>query len=237
MKQNIKVTDDYKIFRRIKGNRQLSKSHIKNLVKVFEKDKNVLAYDPVLVNEELEVIDGQHRVEAAKLAKAPVYYIIYKGLKLKDVQALNSNTKPWTPMDYAVSYSENGDVNYQLYIDFALAYPFNHDVLRTVLSQNRCKSLAFKQGNFQIYNIKGATDFFDRLVTFKPFSKKFNNRSFALAFQKLFANPDYDHDHMIEQLHKHPEMLNDHSDPISYLRELEAIYNLNARGENRVRFF
>src|SRR5687767_13196050 len=135
---NIKITKDYSVFKRIKGNREVYPQHVKNLVESFKGNPDILSYNPVLVNDRFEVIDGQHRIAAAKKLNIPVYYIVHKKLGLKDIQGLNSGTKPWGPMDYAKCYAELGKISYQIYVDIAEDYPFGHDILRLVLSEGRC---------------------------------------------------------------------------------------------------
>ncbi len=236
---SIKSTQDYTIFKRIKGNRDIYKSHVKTLTEMFKYKPNTLSYNPVLVNDKLEVIDGQHRIEAAKKAKAPVYYIIQKDLGLKDIQALNSNTKPWGPIDYAKSYEELGKNDYRLYVDFAVVdFPgFSHDLYRHVLSQGRCNYTMFKQGNFQIWQIHKASDFFRQIEDFEPYYKKYKSNPFAYAFLKMFNHKDYHHATMVQSLQKNKQLTNSHVDMADYLRELEAIYNLNLHSANKIRFF
>lgn len=240
MKTDIKCTEDYSIFKNIKGNRELNKRHIKNLVHALgvnkSKMKDSLAYNPILVNDKLEVIDGQHRLAAAKELAIPVYYIIYKGLELKDVQKLNSNTKSWNPMDYAKSYALLGYLNYQLYMDAADSYPdLNHDVLRYVLSAGNSSGGDFKQGKFHIWDVKDGWNFMEELQQVKPYFKHFSNRSFAFAFYKATHNPDYNHDIMMRALKNRGYTLAGTGSIPDYLRQIETIYNFNLK--DKVRFF
>lgn len=90
----VKMTKDYMRFKRIKGNRKLYPGHVEYLRQVLLDKPDMLSYNPILVNERFEIIDGQHRLIAAEKAEVPVYYIMHKNLKLRDIQALNSGTKP-----------------------------------------------------------------------------------------------------------------------------------------------
>ena len=68
-------TSDLSIFKQIDGNRVPNLQHIKRLadsIRVYGMKCN-----PILVNERMEVIDGQHRLMAAKEVKSFVYYIKY----------------------------------------------------------------------------------------------------------------------------------------------------------------
>lgn len=243
-KSDIKITKNYSSFKRLKGNRKLYPKHIKMLADAFKGKPDVLSYNPVVVNEKMQVIDGQHRIEAARKADIPVYYIMHKNLKLKDVQALNSGTKAWAPMDYALSYMELGKLDYQLYVDIAEDSPFSHDILRFVLSGGRCNIHMFKSGGFQMWNTLRATDFLDRTCDFKDFYKAYTDKTFVMAFYKVYfkdngrtVREEYNHEYMLQQLTKEPNVINNWFEVADYLRELEAIYNSGLKDEHKVRFF
>ena len=59
-------TTDYDIFKGIVGNRKVEKKHVEMLTGAIDRN-NLLNVRPIIVNEEMMVIDGQHRLEAAKL--------------------------------------------------------------------------------------------------------------------------------------------------------------------------
>lgn len=67
-------TTDYSIFKNVNFNRDRKKSHILRIKKTIQKE-NLLHLHPILVNENMEVIDGQHRLEAAKELALEIYYI------------------------------------------------------------------------------------------------------------------------------------------------------------------
>lgn len=114
MSRTIQSTTDYTTFKTLGSNRRLSKPHVKRLVATFEGNPRSNAYNPILVNEDFEIIDGQHRVAALSELKLPVYYIIGSGLTIEDAQAINAGAKPWSPMDYARSFSDQGKSAYTL---------------------------------------------------------------------------------------------------------------------------
>ena len=80
-------TYDYEIFKRMKGNRVVNNSHVKNLVKSMQEK---YLPQPLTVNEDMEIIDGQHRFAAAMELNLPIYYQIINGTTISDVQRLNT---------------------------------------------------------------------------------------------------------------------------------------------------
>jgi hypothetical protein len=56
-------TTEYTKFKKARGNRPVDEGHVKQLKKLIaEKD----LYDPIRVNKDMEVIDGQHTLQARK---------------------------------------------------------------------------------------------------------------------------------------------------------------------------
>ena len=88
----VNSTNDYSKFKTLQGNRNVNSLHIRRLKESF-KEKYLLS--PIVVNQNYEIIDGQHRFEAAKELNLPVNFIICNDYSLKEVQLLNTNMKNW----------------------------------------------------------------------------------------------------------------------------------------------
>jgi len=233
----IKHTEDYSLFTRIKGNRGLNKSHIGRLVQAISQNAKSIKYTPIVVNERNQVIDGQHRLEASKFLNLPVYYIQEPGLGLSDVQGLNSMSKAWTPMDFARSYAEIGKIDYKIYIEFKKKYKLNHDILRTYLGlENPVTATMFKQGSMKVEDETRSHDLCSKLLEVGEFYPRYNIRSFAVAFKRAWDNKDYDHKHFMGRLAQSKVGIQDCALPEDYLRNMEKIYNYHSRME-RIRFF
>jgi hypothetical protein len=61
---------------------------------------------PIVVNQDLYVIDGQHRLEACLRLKIPIYFIVDKDSGEEDLISRNTNLKPWGGNDYVNFYSD-----------------------------------------------------------------------------------------------------------------------------------
>ena len=80
-KANMKIhtTTDYDQFKYIAGNRDVVEAHVKSLSEqITIKDFQI----PIIVNEKMEVCEGQHRLEAYKALSIPITYIIKEGLDI-----------------------------------------------------------------------------------------------------------------------------------------------------------
>ena len=67
IKMEILRTNKYEIFKELKGNREISPLRI---TKIINSIKNVgYIINPIIVNEKMEIIDGQGRLEALRILK------------------------------------------------------------------------------------------------------------------------------------------------------------------------
>lgn len=107
---NVYSTMDYTKFKKLDGNRDVTKSRVDKILMSIQ--KNGYICNPIIVNEKFEVIDGQARIEAFQKAGVPLEYIVRKGLSIKDCIALNVYQTKWTIMDYVCSYSNMGNISY-----------------------------------------------------------------------------------------------------------------------------
>lgn len=69
----VNQTNDYNLFKSLKGNRNVNKLHVQRLKESFKGD---YLMSPIIVNQNYEIIDGQHRFNAAKDLSLPVNFII-----------------------------------------------------------------------------------------------------------------------------------------------------------------
>ena len=107
----IKSTKKYEMFGLIKGNREVNKKRVEKIATSIEAE-NLLEFSPILVNERMEVIDGQHRLAAAKLLGVDIYYRVLSGGGFEDCVVLNTNTKAWSLHDYVKMYAAQGNPNF-----------------------------------------------------------------------------------------------------------------------------
>ena len=147
----IEQTTEYDVFKTLEGNRKISENHVKNLID-FIKKRNLLKYNPILANEHFEVIDGQHRLEAAKSLKYPIYYIIGGGLSYRDAGVLNACSDDWEFREYLDIYLKNGHEEYVKLFNFKKTHNMNLKRFQYLMSkeQKQIFDEKFKVGTFYI---------------------------------------------------------------------------------------
>ena len=249
------TTKDYSIFKTIKGNRGIKEINVKRIMDSMNINYQ---FTIVIVNEFMEIIDGQHRIEACKRLKLHVHYIIQAGLRLKDVQRYNGVKMQWQKLDYAISYADAGLKPYQMILEFMRENPeFNLGSCENLLTNTfdganeiagrvanndgkmtgRVK--AFQTGllDFTMEDKVNAYIMVAEIKRFKQFFRKYNSGVFVKTMISIFRNKKYDNDRMIAQLQKYPTMLQQCATVKQYKLLLQDIYNMGRRSDNRLALY
>ena len=112
---NVQVycTTDYSVFKHLEGNRMIMDKRVGAIMDSIEKigQKKV----PILVNADMEVIDGQGRLEAFQRMGLPVYFIVDPKAGIEDCIAMNVNMQNWKLDDYILSYATTNNPNKEDY--------------------------------------------------------------------------------------------------------------------------
>lgn len=121
MNKEIYVTEDYSLFKRLQGNRDVD---IKRIQKI-KKSINEVGYitSPILVNENYEIIDGQGRFEALKDLGMPIEYIVQAGIGIKECVSMNVYQTNWTQYDYIKTFAEKGYTSYIYFQTLMIKFP------------------------------------------------------------------------------------------------------------------
>lgn len=222
------------------GNRKPNKAHVRKLQDAISANAKLSQFRPILVNENYEIIDGQHRYEALKNLDQPIHYVVAPGTGLKEVQELNSIAKVWTPIEYAKSYADLGQSDYRFYLEMREAYGLNHDVLLSYISLDEpMTGEMYKDGKLFAPDRDLSHLLARRLTEVGQYYPRYKIRSFALAFKAVFETPEYDHSRMLSKIKQEKvaeKYLKNYSLREEYIRALENLYNHNQPTHTKVRF-
>jgi hypothetical protein len=236
---NVQVfqTANYNAFARIKGNRELNELKIKKMIRDINHGLNLLADFPLVVTEEgnkLHVIDGQHRLEAAKKTKKEVYYIIRKqSLSLDKMARFNSLQEKWSVKDFIECYIEKGVQDYMKLKTFIEQYEVPASIsirmLHCGIIGNDGGNMSdlteqFHRGEFKCKHWKQAVDIVESCKRFSK-SKYWNSRPFMIAITKILAADLCDFDELVEKFEANPDALEYSGNFKGCLLNLERIYN------------
>lgn len=119
--KEIKSTKNYSLFKDLAGNRSVDPARVSKIKKSIL--KNGWFTNPILVNEKMEIIDGQGRFAALKELNMPIEYIVEKGIGIECCINMNTAQTNWKIMDYIGSYAERGNENYQRLVMLMEEFP------------------------------------------------------------------------------------------------------------------
>jgi hypothetical protein len=227
---DIQLTEDYSIFKYIEGNRKIVDKHVAEIMdKIMQNDMFI----PILCNEKMEIVDGQHTLKARQNLKLIVPYYIRTGAGLADVQLINTGQRPWTVDDYAYSYATRGNPHYLAYQKFRERYKFPHiisvQMLHAVERGHGKNSEVFKNGLLKIADIKAAEAKANQIERIAPFFRGYRDRPFLQAILQLFENPHFDFEVFMKKLEVNPLMMKKCANSEQYIEQMEYVYNYRSR--------
>lgn len=236
-KLKIEQSDIYGLFKSMDGNRSVSKGHVESLKRSFVDYPELIAAQPVLVNEDLEIIDGQHRFEAAKELKLPINYIKVKGLGVDEARKLNVTQRKWIPMDYASSYAGSGSEDYATYIQLREEYEIPHNVLLAAISRNRANNAGrmFKLGEFHIDDMAGSVERLQKLRQVQQLTRLPLISPLCYALLQVMEMETFDWERFIKKLETtNGAQFLRYSQIKDYLRAIEDTYNYGVVNKTRL---
>jgi len=229
-------TKDYSIFKECSSNREVDPKHVNKLVNAIQK-RNLLHVNPIVVDEKLCVIDGQHRLAAAKILKVTIYYI-QDHINRKDISMLNSNQKNWNAMDYINFYTIEKVNTFVQLSNLINKYPeMAISALLTLSnSEGRRDIVQLKDGYLDVLAINHAKEVCD-------FCKELNHRfecefvfdsRFPLALSKAINTENFRLENLIEKIEGNPRAFVQCHTKKQYLEMIEEIFNRNL-SKNKIR--
>jgi len=244
-------TSDLTIFKQLKGNRPPNPKHIARLANSIK--ENGILQNPIIVNENLEVIDGQHRLMASKKAFSSIYYIIVKGYSLREVQVLNVNQKNWTKRDFMEGYADMGILPYVMLREFTQknkaftfrdcismcsnlsSASFSGSTPRTkVNGELVAMKEVFVEGSWVGRDWGKAQESANKIMMLKPYYAGFKRSTFVATMLGLFNNKNFDFGEFVLKL-KHKK-LEDCVSVVQYKLLIEEIYNHRRRDKVSLRY-
>lgn len=111
-------TKDYSRFSFLDNNRIVKSSHV-DMLKKSIKNIDLTKYNPIKVDANLRIIDGQHRFHACMELGLPIYYVVLNGVDAEQAMIIdNQNNKKWEMMDWLRYRANKNGGCYKQLLDF-----------------------------------------------------------------------------------------------------------------------
>ncbi len=228
----IYFSKDYKQFKFIKGNRHINEAKVKKIIRDIDNGLDMLRYCPIVVNNKMEIIDGQHRYTVCKILKCPVHYVIAGEAELHEIAKINSRTERWKPIDFVRCYMETGNTQYEILMRFMLDYQLPASSAMMILSagihnteiQSQRLQREFEEGRFVVTALEEAETIMQWACQFDEFEGR-TSRTFLKAISIILRHEKCDMEDLLHRYRQNPSALSTEGSHKKYLTALEDIYN------------
>jgi len=237
---NCFITKEYSQFKKTKGNRPISLSHVAKIKKaIAHKDLKL----PILVTKSMDIRDGHHTFQARKDLGLEIYYIILDSNDAFDMALLNSNRSGWNYNDYLnffCTYQRKDYMilkskvkQYEMPIQEAVAI-FNNQVN---LKSNTMDD--FKEGRFKIPANGLIT--FDRIASEMQYinnildNSKTLKRGFIRAYLVADKCPKWDFARFKAAMKSKGAKLLGAISTEDYISQFQAIFNTGLSANKKIR--
>lgn len=229
--EKILKTNDLNIFSKLVGNRGVTEGRVQGIIESI----NNIGYMPVpiLVNEKLEVIDGQGRLEACKRLNLPIFFMQKNGIGINECISMNIKMQNWTIYDYVSSWAEQGNGNYTKLLSYAERYPDLTTVEVAMclsggssITKNVMRPL--REGMYKIDESDESISCLEFINSVAPKLKDLNGGTnyYIPVLIGLYVFDLIDEDRMLDSIDRHSSSMGGAYNADDALTELQTVYNL-----------
>lgn len=225
----IETTGDHSSFKLLEGNRDVVQARVNKIKESILKVGYVTS--PIIVNEKMEVIDGQGRLEALKQLGRPVDYIVVPGASIKECISLNLHNTSWGLNDFIKSYATKGNENYIRLNNLLASYPhLSLEVVGYVLFGSRITGKIYKSGKINVSesayeSAKSVLDYFNKFYPYLAKRSTFRKNYFYFALNFAYHHPEIDNNKLFDKFVDQYSLLCSPANAKQGLSIIEELYN------------
>lgn len=217
---------DLSKFKTIVGNRAVEEDRVKKIMKSIDEVGMIQA--PIIVNDLMEVIDGQGRLEACRRLGLPVPYIVIEGIGIRECRAMNIYAKQWTLLDFVKSHMNAGNQNYKRFYDFHLETGFPLAVSIYLAKRSRFErcSKEIREGTF-VFTEEDAQESRELNKFVHRFDDIETNRitTFVYSLVYCYFDEEVDNELLEKKIRQSPRAFGAISNMDDCIQVMENVYN------------
>lgn len=225
------TTKNYSMFKNAK-NRNIDTKRINVQKKSIQK---IGLQQPIILNEQYQVVDGQHRLEALKQLRLPVHYVISRNWSVDEDTAVMNNTQvKWSTQNWAEFRASQGNETAKSALDFAANYFRLTDGKMTIntalemIADESVKSIssAFKNNTYK-YNMVSGQEIFQILNIISEYPSAMRNaynQKFVRSIKYLVNDLRYINKKAIVRMAK-TNYISNYNNEIDTYKYIKKIYN------------
>ena len=243
--KKIYETNNYAQFKILSGNRNIHKARVNKIISSIQKVGWIT--NPIIVNENFEIIDGQGRFTALMSLNKPVEYIIHPGAGIEECRQMNINMSNWTIDDWVDSYAKENYPAYIYVLNLQKAYPdISLQMILSVVCTNgkrtdlksedkeHVKNGVLDMANIDQPRVIEILDFCSKII---KYVKLIGGRKFLLLNAAIYA---YDHsacnrDRLVYAFKKNYRQAEPCTKAEDCISQIENIYNFHLKTDGVVK--
>lgn len=239
--RHIYSTKNYDQFNTLMGNREIDQRHVTQLIRLMVTNGNLTDQFPIVVDKDMNVIDGQHRLEALKTLGWEVGYLVENAASIETVRNINQGNRNWTWRDMAESYARlPGGEEYAWFLTYFDRFDMTYTLAMLFIGAKQPKRAGaanrFNAGELKVEDKEKAVRFAAWYTDLQELVD-ITTHDFGKALNRIFRSPFYDHERMVSKLSALGHQLPAKANISDYQRELERIFNSGLPEEKKVRLF
>jgi hypothetical protein len=246
LRQNCEVvggiykTKDLGMFTSCKYNRVIDQKHVEKLVKSMKKSGYI--GEPITVTSEGVLLDGHHRLTAARKLGIPVTYIIdtTEGDIINKIIKENEAKKVWGKVDFINANVAKGLQSYIDLENFRKLFPeftLTEQLLMLTNTGNNVDKDLFSSGRWVCKDVKVARQWASDLLKLKTlFPKGYNKSNFVRVMIDIFSNDriTFDMDELVRKIELRRDSFYVCGNKQDYRNMIERCYNFGRRQSDRI---
>tara|TARA_R110002153_G_scaffold2986_1_gene14125 strand:- start:717 stop:1457 length:741 start_codon:yes stop_codon:yes gene_type:complete len=216
-------------------NRLVIQSFVKLLVESLKEHGQLM---PIIVNKDMVVADGQHRLEALRAlnqtADIPVEVkYIKRDIPFHIVPEMNANQRQWRIQDWIHYYAESGNEDYANLQAYAEAYkPLKLSALASFLHENNAASshtIVIRNGEFKFELTDEKKYILDKMLALSKIRDMFCQKSVLIGIMWLQRDSNFDAQRLFYALERNFESILQQSGTGNWARHMLYWYNKGLR--------
>lgn len=148
MNLEVNQSTDYSKFKFLELNRKVNQKHVDNLIRLNEERSRYHLF-PIVVDEQMNIIDGQHRYTACKKSNKPIYYLKDDRSshdKFKEITKVNTATRTHGHAEIFDMLIQKGDRTATQIKAFKTLLKENHDITVDIFTLIRLCTISENKG-------------------------------------------------------------------------------------------
>lgn len=241
-------TEDYSMFKELENNRDVTRLRAEKLIASFS-EKEIL--NPIVVNEQMEIVDGQGRLEALKSLGRPIKFIVAPGANIEDCRRMNEYNTKWTTMNFVVSFASSGNENYKRLLEVRekTKLPFSL-ILRLVnqgegINVERDGKVMYRYNKINTGVLIFTDDDKEKAIHIYNLANEIKNAlqlscrindAFYTAVKVMVEFDGYDHERMLRKCRAYKHKFQQMANLENALKEFSSCYNSGQSTKSRLYF-